>query len=311
MAAAALLLLLAATGAADVGNGGGGGGDPKVRAEAEMAPKLQAMLDAAMKSGNEADVATISKYLRIAAPESADAIAEKVTAWAKDRAEKKEEVLRDAGFFGLWKGRLELGGSITTGNTDTKGASVVFDLNRDGYLWRQKVHLVGEYQENLGIASREHLLGSYEANYKLDSRAYIYGQAQAESDRFSGFYSRFSTSVGGGYSAVKTSDITLDLELGPAFRATSFTDDRDEKSVAVRGSMGLGWKLTKGLSFREDTSGYLERYNSTLSSTTALQAKLFGPLALQVSYNVQYESEPPIGSVSTDTTTRGSLVYTF
>jgi putative salt-induced outer membrane protein len=311
MAIAALLLLLALS-AADASPPPAGGGDSgKLRADVPLAPKLDAMLAAALASGNETEVATVSKYLRIAAPESSDLIADRITAWAKANADKKEEVLRDAGFFGLWKGRVELGGSITTGNTDTKGASVVVDLNRDGYLWRQKVHLIGEYEESLGVTDREHLLGSYEANYKLDPRAYIYGQAQAESDRFSGFYHRFSTSVGGGYSVVKTPKITLDLELGPAFRDTGFTDDREEESIAARGSLGLGWKLSPRFTFREDASGYGEHYNSTVSSTTALQAKLFGPLALQLSYNIQYESQPPVGSVNTDTTTRGSLVYTF
>jgi putative salt-induced outer membrane protein len=73
----------------------------------------------------------------------------------------------------------------------------------------------------------------------------------------------------------------------------------------------LDWRLTPGLTLRQDASAYLQRYNSTVSSTTAMAAKLLGPLSAQLSYTVQYESMPPIGRVSTDTTSRASLVYTF
>ena len=103
----------------------------------------------------------------------------------------------------------------------------------------------------------------------------------------------------------------LDLELGPAYRYTSFTDDTVENNIATRGSIDFSWKLNSSISVTQQADAYLERYNSTVSGTSALNAKLFGPLSAQVSYNFQYESMPPVGSVSTDTITRASLVYTF
>jgi putative salt-induced outer membrane protein len=103
----------------------------------------------------------------------------------------------------------------------------------------------------------------------------------------------------------------LDLELGPAYRYTNFTDYTVENSVAARGSVNFGWKLTKAMSVSQIASAYLERYNSTVSSTTAFNAKLIGPLAASLSYAVQYESLPPVGGVRTDTTSRASLIYSF
>lgn len=284
---------------------------PATRAEAPLPAEVQAMLDAALKSGSESDVATVSRYARAAAPQSADRIADLVSGWAKQRAAAQQATLRDAGLLDLWKGRAELGGYRTTGNSDTVGVSGALNLERDGLRWRQKLHLAAEYQESRGVTDREHYVASYESNYKFDPRAYLYGQAQFESDHFLGFDTRYSASLGGGYSAIKTPALTLDVELGPAFRATDYTDGRDETSLAARGSLGLGWKLASGLSFRQDASAYVERYTSTVTSTSALQAKLIGPLSAQLSYNVQYESLPSAGTRNTDTTTRGSLVYSF
>lgn len=272
---------------------------------------IRAMLDAALEAGNEADVATIAKYARAADPFSGDAVLAVAEKWKADRAEQRTQVIRQASFLDLWSGKAEVGGYLTTGNSNTAGGTAVIDLAREGLRWRQKFHAQADYQENLNITTREHYLASYEPNYKIDERAYIYGVAQYEGDRFLGYFNRYSTSVGAGYSVIKTAGTKLDLELGPAYRYTEFTDNTEQSSIAARGTANFSIRILSGLSVSQVASAYVQRYNSTLSGTTALTAKLIGPLSAALSYNVQYESEPPIGSVSTDTTSRASLVYSF
>jgi len=272
---------------------------------------LKAMLDAAMASGNDNDVTTIAKYAKNAAPGSAKTVDTAVNAWREQRAQAALEKLKDVGLFDLWKGKVQLGGYMTTGNTHDTGLNAGIDLTRETLKWRNKVHLQADYQESAGIITREHYLADYEPNYKFSPRAYAYGQLQYESDHFLGYDDRYSASLGAGYSAIKQPKLTLNLELGPAFRDTYFSDHTKEASVAARGSVDFGWKLTPAISITQNTNAYIEHYNSTVSSTSSLNAKLFGPLAAQFSYVVQYESMPPGGSVSTDTTSRASLVYSF
>lgn len=278
---------------------------------AQVPEPMRVMLDAAYKSGNEREIATVVKYARIAAPDAADAIAEELDAWRAKRRDARREELAGAGFLDLWTGRAEVGGFISTGNSDVTGLSAIVDLTREGLSWRHKLRLQADYQESNDVTSRERYLFSYEPNYKIDDNSYIYGAALAESDRFLGYDSRFSASAGAGYGAIREPGLTLDLELGPAYRHTSFIDDRVENSLAARGSVDLDWRLTDAITFRQDASAYLERFNSTVASTTALNAKLFGPLSAQLSYAVQYESMPPEGRRTTDTTSRASLVYSF
>jgi len=278
---------------------------------AQIPQPLKAMLDAAMASGNPTEVATVSKYARVAAPEAADAIAATVESWSKQRAAQHEATLREAGFFDLWSGRAELGGYLTTGNTQDAGVSGAIDLTRESLRWRHKVHLAADYKRSAGVVSREHYLAAYEPNFKFSPRGYVYGAAQYESDRFLGYTSRYSASLGAGYSAIKKTGMTLDMEIGPAYRDTAFTDRTRESSLAARGSLDFDWNLTRTISISQDASAYLQHYNSTVSSTTALNAKLIGPLAGKISYAIQHESMPPIGRVGTDTTSRASLVYSF
>lgn len=280
-------------------------------APAELPAPVKAMLDAALASGNEGEVATIVKYARAAAPEHADAIAKLASDWQAGRHAMAQRKLREADFLDLVKGRAELGGYVTSGNTEDVGVVAALDLRREAIEWRHKLALRAEYQESRGITSRERYVASYEPNWKFDARAYVYGAAQFERDRFAGFTERYSLSAGAGYSAIKSKALTLELELGPAYRNTSFTDFTRESNIGARGSVDLDWRLARGVTFRQDASAYLQDANSTVQSVTALNSRLFGPFSAQLSYTVQYESMPPAGRQSTDTTSRASLVVDF
>lgn len=272
---------------------------------------IRAMLEAAIASGNEGEVTTIVKYARTADPASGDAVLRIANDWRSERSRERQTRIERAGILDLWTGRAQLGGFLTTGNSETAGVTGVLDLTREGLEWRHKLRAQADYQRSIGITTRDQYLFAYEPNWKIDSRRYVYGAAQYESDRFLGYTDRYSASAGAGYSAVQTPAVTLNLELGPAYRHTEFTDATTESSIAARGSLDFDLKLSPGLTLMQDAAAYLQRYNSTISGTTALAARLIGPLSARVSYTVQYESTPPLGRVSTDTTSRASLVYTF
>lgn len=272
---------------------------------------IKAMLDAAIASGNEAEIATVVKYARIADPASGDAAQALAEAWKGDWTREKVTRIQQASFLDLWTGRVELGGTITTGNSDTFGATGIVDATREGIRWRQKFLVQADYAESLGIETRRHALAQWQPNYKIDDRRYISGTTLFESDPFLGYHERYSVAVGAGYGVIKRPEMSLSLELGPAFRRTRFTDGRVQSSLASRGSLDFDWKVGTGVSLSQDSAIYLEHFNSTISSTSAVTARVLGPLAASVSYALQYESAPPLGRVTTDTIGRASLVYTF
>lgn len=288
---------------------------PLLLANAEDPPAIPAeirtMLDAAMASGSEADVSTVARYARAAAPASAEAIAKLAADWKQARSKAAEAKLRDADFLDLVKGRAELGAYASTGNTRNIGLTAALDLKREGLEWRHKLRAQADYQKSLGVTTRERYLAAYEPNWKFDERAYLYGAAQFESDRFQGFDQRYSLSVGGGYSALRRPGLKLDLELGPAYRNTRFVDVDGESNLALRGSLDLDWKVNGSVSVRQNASAYVQSANSTIASKSALVTRLVGPLSAQLSYALQYESMPPAGRKSTDTTSRAALLVDF
>ncbi|GGB31157.1 hypothetical protein GCM10011380_20650 [Sphingomonas metalli] len=287
-------------------------GGPTLSDAASMIPEsIRAMLDAALESGNDNDVSTIVRYARSADPVSGDAVLAIAQKWRADRAAAREQVIRQASFLNLWKGRAEVGGFITTGNSSNAGGSAVLDAEREGLQWRHKFRARADFQESQGVTTREHYLAAWEPNYKFDDRAYVYGVGQYESDRFLGYTDRLTVSSGLGYSAIKRPRMQLDLEVGPGYRLTAFTNDDTQSSLSARGSLDFRYQIVAGLSFQQQAAAYLERFNSTVTTTSSLNAKLLGPLSAALSYNVQYESMPPEGRKTTDTVSRASLVYTF
>ncbi|WP_033923354.1 DUF481 domain-containing protein [Sphingomonas sp. 37zxx] len=286
--------------------------DPVLKAPGDQIPiEVKAMLDAALASGNENDVNTLVKYVQQVKMPSADRVARLAQAWKNDRAATALKRLEDADFLALVKGRFELGGFTTSGNSQDRGVTGRLEVKREGLNWRHKLLLQADYQESFGRTSRERYLAAYEPNFKVDDRLYAYGATQYESDRFLGYINRYSASSGAGYSAIRRTGMRLDLELGPAYRRTDYTDETSDSNLAARGSVAFEWKFSPRIELRQNASAYLQNANSTISSNTALNAKVLGPLSAQFSYVVQYESMPPAGRVDTDTTSRASLVYEF
>ena len=277
----------------------------------EVPPAVKAMLDAAMRAGDEAAVNAIAKYAKVGDRPSAEIVQKAAGYWRDERRDAAQRRLREARFLDLVKGRAELGGYVNTGNSETVGLTGVVDLKRDGYLWRQKLRLQADYQESLGRVAQERYIAAYDLNYKIEDRAYIYGAAMFESDRFAGFNQRYSVSAGAGYTAIDDGAIRLDIELGPAFRHTALTDDTVESQLAARGKLDFDWKLSRGITLSQDAAAYVQNSNSTITGKTALRAKLFGPFSAQMSYAVNYESMPPLGRKTTDTTSRASLLVDF
>ena len=277
---------------------------------ATIPPAVKALLDAAMAAGSEGDVAVIVKYAQAASPESAPLVDKIAADWRAERQQTAMRKLRESDFFDLVKGRAELGGYISTGNTENVGLTAQVEIKREAIDWRHKISVQADYQKSLGTVTRERYLAAYEPNWKLGDRAYIYGAAQYESDRFSGFTDRFSLSTGAGYSAIKSPDVRLDLELGPAFRSTRLVTDDSESNLAARGSLDFNWKITRGITVQQNASAYVQDANSTVSSKSALLTRLIGPLSAQVSYTVQYESMP-VSRKTTDTISRAALVLDF
>lgn len=280
---------------------------------------VRAMIEAALASD---EPQTISAVVTVAKRTNPESVAEieamtadhdrELAAKAKAQADAERERLASAGFFSLWTGQFELGGSWSTGNSRTLGLYGGGKLKRSGLDWQHDLSLRIDYQETDGQPTTERAVAAWQPRYKISPNYYAFGLTQYEHDRFLGYEHRLTAGLGLGVVAVNNPKMRLEFDVGPAFRYTSFYDgEPDEQRIAGRGGLNLKWTPWPRVTLAQELAVYVQKENTTAASTTSIETLLFGPLKGRLSYNVQYERDAPPDQKRTDTVSRASLVYSF
>lgn len=102
---------------------------------------------------------------------------------------------------------------------------------------------------------------------------------------------------------------------------TEFTDGSSVNGFAGLAGLDFDWqifdrlKLTQDVEAVAETGGaatvIVDSANTTINLTTGLDFRVTDRLRSRISYQLEYDSNPAAGAVSTDTHTRASLVYGF
>lgn len=297
-------------------------------AAAELPEPVRAMIDTAIATGDATKVRTVVDLAKQTYPDDVAeidalnaAFQAKQRALAEAETVRKQEELRTAGIFENWKGRGQVGAFQSSGNSDNVGVTLSLALTRRGIDWEHRLRATGDYQRSNGRTSREQFLAAWEPRFQIDEDLFAYSLAQYERDRFQGFTSRYSVSGGLGYKLLEGSAAQLAVKAGPAWRYVDFVDGRTDSSLGGLAGVDFDWKIAKALTLTQDanvvadTGGaatvIVDSTSTSILATTGLEAKLSDRLTTRLSYTVDYNSNPPPRSVSTDTLSRFTLVYDF
>lgn len=267
------------------------------------------MLDAAAETPGA--LATVAEVARRTHPGSLAEIDAQVAALTTRAEEARIARITSLRFKDGWKGEGQAGGFVSTGNSDDVGGSAGLTFAKETLRWRHEIRMAGDYQRSDGEVSKERYFAGYAGQWKLNARAFVAVSASGERDRFAGFRSRFTESVGIGYRLIDDPDLRLDLQAGPALRQINYYDLDDEIAFSARLGGDLSWNIRPDLVFTQNATFFLDSVSSSLTATTALTTKLRGDLSARASFDIRMETEPPAGREHTDTTTRATLVYSF
>ncbi len=297
-------------------------------AHAELPEPVRAMIDAAIATG---DADTVNAVVQVARTTNPDDLEEIDALFSEFQSEQEELALaeteaaelaiRRAGFFDNWGGEGQIGAFQSSGNTDSLGLTAQVALEREGIDWDHNLRFAADYRRNNGATDREQFTAAYEPHYKVSDRLFVYGLAQFERDRFQGFSARYAMSGGLGYRVIDGERLRLAVKAGPAWRATEFVNGLSESSIAALAGLDFDWTITDRLKITQDTNAVAEAggsavaiidsNNTSINLVTGLEGKISDRLTTRLSYTIEYDSNPPAGSVSTDTLTRFTLVYGF
>ncbi|HEY9217384.1 MAG TPA: DUF481 domain-containing protein [Phenylobacterium sp.] len=279
---------------------------------AEAAPLPQPVADmiAAVADDPEALEAVV-RAARKANPDSLAEIDPHVAEIGRRAKADKLAKAEDQGFFQGWTGKVELGASLSTGNTEDQGFNAALSFEQETAKWDRELSMSVDHKREDDQTTKERYFGTYAVRYNFTPRLYAVGVLWGERDRFAGFNSRYSESLGLGYRILHRPAVKLRVEAGPALRQSDYLETGSENTVAARLADYFSWRLTPRLELTQSLVTYLEERNPTLLASAALTTKLQRRLSARASYEVRYEADPPLERENTDTTSRLTLLYNF
>jgi len=270
---------------------------------------VAAMIEAA--KGDPAKLAVIADVAKATNPASAAEIDARVAAINADAARTREEALAAQSFLDGWSGSGEAGAFNSTGNTNTTGVAIGVNLTKESRSWKHSLRGFVDYQRQEGVTTRERYLAGYEGNYNINPRLYALLALSFEKDEFSGFERRFSQALGLGYKLLDGPRFFATFEGGPALRQTKFTNGVTDNTFAARVAGDVKWQISPKIALTEAASYFYDGNNNSFQSLTALDAKINSALTARLSYQLNTESNPPIGRRKSDKVSRVTIVYSF
>jgi putative salt-induced outer membrane protein len=210
-----------------------------------------------------------------------------------------------------WAGSATLGYLATSGNTNNSNLNSGLEVGYTIGSWRHEFNGRAIYAAEDNTTTSEAYAAGLKSERNLSKRSFLFGRLNWRKDRFSGYDTQFSQTVGYGRRVIDNDVHKLNIEVGAGARQSDLVDGRSENETILLGDLNYTWALSDNSEFRQNFLFEAGSSNTYLASVTALSAKLVGNLAFVASYTVKNNSDVPIGTKKTDTYSALSLEYGF
>jgi len=215
-----------------------------------------------------------------------------------------------------WAGKALLGYLSTSGNTDNSNLNSAFEVSHTKGDWMHMfkasaIHATAPDETGDEATTAEAYVAGWKSERNLSEHGYLFGQLDWRKDRFSGYDTQFSQTLGYGHRLINTEKHKLNAEIGAGARQSDLADGTEESETVVRGGLDYTFKISETAEFAQIMSVESGSANTYSESITKLSAALVGNLALVASYTIKNNSDVPPLTEKTDTFTAVSLEYTF
>lgn len=208
-------------------------------------------------------------------------------------------------------GKAAVGYLATSGNTQSTNTNAAFELLYDRDPWAHEFALSAVRASSSSTTTAEAYAFTYEGRRDLGERGYVFTTLDWENDRFSAFDSQVSETVGYGRRLVATDNHALNFEIGAGARQSEQRDGTELDDSIVRSTLDYVWTVNDTTSFSQDLIVESGASNTRTQSVSELRARLFGNIALVLSYRIKHNSDVDPGIEQADSFTAISLEYAF
>ncbi len=210
-----------------------------------------------------------------------------------------------------WAGKAKLGYLATSGNTDNSNLNAGFGISYSTATWKHSFEAVAINSTEGDLTTAEAYEAGWKSERSLSEHDFLFGQLDWRKDRFSGYNTQFSQTVGYGRRLIQSETHKLNVEIGVGARQSELADGTEESETIIRGGLNYKWQLSETAAFTQGITIESGQENTYTESVTALSAQLVGNLALVASYTIKNNSDVLPLIEKTDTYTAISLEYIF
>ena len=213
------------------------------------------------------------------------------------------------------KGRINLGLTSTSGNTDTESrhldAEIVARTEKNRYTAGVEYNQEEDHDE----LTAKNYLGYAKYDHFLTRKWYAYGQTLFEKDEFQDLNLRSTIGTGAGYQFFETETTNLYLEAGPSFVNEDFEMAEDRSTMAGRWALNFDRyffdDFMQFFHFHEGYQGLEDSDVFVFRSRTGLRFPLSDHLRSTIQYNYDWTKDPPQDEEKEDTKYIITLGYEF
>jgi putative salt-induced outer membrane protein len=189
--------------------------------------------------------------------------------------------------------------------------SGAFEIQYEAEKWTHKFEAAAINASEDNDTTAEAYTAGWKSERQLTDVNFLFGRLDWRKDRFSGYDTQFSQTVGSGHRLIDAEKHSLNAELGFGARQSELVDGTEESETILTGGLYYKWQISETAEFTQDLLVEAGEENTYSMSKTALKATLVGDLALVASYTIKNNSDVPLGTEKTDTFTALSLEYAF
>lgn len=214
-----------------------------------------------------------------------------------------------------WKGRINLGGAVTQGNTDT----TTLRLDGESIARTLKHRLTVAAVVNRATSEGENTQFNNRSLIKLDrfvsNKWYVYVNNTLENDRFRDIRLRTTTGAGSGYQVYERPDLNLFVEGGLNYVTVNYYDVDNESYPGARWAVKYDQRILGGSTqfFHEHEIllGLDNASNALAFTKTGLRFPIINNFNASVQYNLDWAGQPADGRKSTDSALIFNLGYVW
>lgn len=210
-------------------------------------------------------------------------------------------------------GRINVGVSATSGNTDTQ--KIHADAETIARSVKNRFTLGGAINrtEDQKIETESNWIAYLKYDHFISKKWYAYSNADMENDKFKDISLRTTLGVGTGYQFYETPQTNLSLEGGVNYVNTDYELGMDDSYPAGRWGLKFDHFLfgskTQFFHQQEGFSALDDSGNLFVRSQTGLRWPVVERLAATAQYNVDWDGNAAQGRSSTDRTVLFTLGY--